>query len=942
LGIAADSATPRHPGERKIWDRRRERPATLEETRVVAAKLNDGWLAIWRTLKVTFGAKSLSVDSLKGGVQGVLRLRESFLKGSCRGLDWQMKAIKALANDLRRLSVGLQPVPDSPMKVWRYLFGRYAVRSPDIAGQLSGFARMLPSPLPWSADGPAFAALDRLSTPGESSPEVRAEFRAFVQGIYRALGLYSNPPTMAVRLPTGASLECTGQQGGAAQEIVHLLSSFRYTSPTFAAQCISGLAASVNYTLVRRGGRLPAKLLCIGEQGWKWRMPTMSNASAVGLSATVRSVAQQLLTRDPTYTGVDDGTDENLSQFFAHLEVSKGHHIRSADLEAATDWLHQDLAAIAVEELLVPYPMSDSVKRAIMATVGPMAISYGDRTVNTNGRGLLMGMSLAWFHLCLVNSFAATRAIVGSAVRAGTGDPVFRDRHRRLLKEAELADKAFVEYKSNAFKVPQSIAELLTAGHGRWTEQAIRVFPHLTDWLGPRPGAGLLEDMLRHWRELGEMLLTDVEAADNRLRDFERTLDCYPSPSSAVWASAARVARSRVRIVGDDLFAVFSGSESAVYTETVQQCGGRIQTKKDFCVRVGGVRPAGGVFLERLYTTQPQESFKVVSSPGTAQSRVYRVLPTNTVRMSALMGDAPAALSAGELVRFALEGVTGQRRVDAIAVAMDIHRHHLKTLNKAALPLFGPTWLPGGGFPHPRGDDYAVRRLPRLYRAAIVYGAAKLPTMCGSEWVGYQDFRDFWSDTRAATTALVGGTTFRAMRRVKRRIDSSDPKWFGFDVGYLNDAGDRKFPRTYESRIITVSRTAEDGSTVLETDASKYQRVDRLVARLVADTSRLEWLERGKVDVSITRSRPTTKVACEARRALARHAARYRVSRNVMMGKTTIDKPALARIVGLAFKAFVVNPDHFPLNSLQVRGTPAQPSRRREGDLAENHRGSAR
>jgi len=344
--------------------RRNERDATLEECKAVMSRLNDAWRAVVRTLKVAFGASSLRFTAVEEDIQGVFRLRESFLRGSCRGVDWQMKAIKGLANDLRRMSVGLDVLPDSPMKVSRYLSGRFAAATPDLAGQLSGWARMLPAPLPWTEGGPAHIALDRLSTRGETDPELRAEFRSYVRGLYDALGLYSDPPSMAVRIPTGASLECTSGRGGAAQEIVHLLESLRPTAPNFSSRCIAGLAASVNHTLSSNGGRLPAKLVCIGEQGWKWRLPTMSSAAAVGLSATVRSVAQELLTRDPTFTGVDGETDRNLSIFFENLRVSRGDLLRSADLEAATDWLHQDLAAIAVEELLEPYPLSASVRRA--------------------------------------------------------------------------------------------------------------------------------------------------------------------------------------------------------------------------------------------------------------------------------------------------------------------------------------------------------------------------------------------------------------------------------------------------------------------------------------------------------------------------------------------------------------------------------------------------
>jgi len=406
--------------------------------------------------------------------------------------------------------------------------------------------------------------------------------------------------------------------------------------------------------------------------------------------------------------------------------------------------------------------------------------------------------------------------------------------------------------------------------------------------------------------------------------NFRRQLDCVPLPKKNVWASASAVARKRVRIVGDDLFAAFTETESDHFDDLLARCGGKIQKKKDFAAVVGGVRRAGGVFLEQLYTTEPAawSESSGYYRPGRGVAESFRVVSMGVVRMSALMGDAPAAMSAGELVRFAVSGVKGRRLENALAVARDVHRHHLKTLNTAKLPLYGPTWLPGGGFPHHRGHEYEVRRLPRLYQAAIVYGASLLPALTSPEWVKYRAFRDFWTDTRMATLSLVGGTTFRALRRAKRRIDSSSPQWFGFDVSSMS-IGD-------ERRIVTLADVPGEGGPI-DAPVTQFIPVHTLAARLTADESRLDWFRTGRVEVSKTRSRPATRVACEARKGLARHAGRYRVSANIMRGTDSIRKLSLANAVGAAFKMFVVNPDHFSLNSLRVRGTTTQPSRRHHG-----------
>jgi hypothetical protein len=143
----------------------------------------------------------------------------------------------------------------------------------------------------------------------------------------------------------------------------------------------------------------------IAEAGCKARIVTSHQICETALGQYLRMMAQGSLKRFPPVASVLRG-DKVAAIKEAMVGRRAGRLVCSADLTAATDFLHQDAAILMVQTVFKTWGLSDDLLSRIPTLLGPHEVHDPDG-VWINRRGILMGGPLSWFTLCLMNTFCA-------------------------------------------------------------------------------------------------------------------------------------------------------------------------------------------------------------------------------------------------------------------------------------------------------------------------------------------------------------------------------------------------------------------------------------------------------------------------------------------------------------------------------------------------------
>jgi hypothetical protein len=171
-------------------------------------------------------------------------------------------------------------------------------------------------------------------------------------------------------------------------------------------------------------------VVAVPERGWKSRIVTKHHVSLLTAGHAVRELLWPALERDVRTKDVLRGKGLNtVDQAFRSPKPVRGYQILSSDLTAASDLLPAWLVNALVEGVIDgSKEMPFWVKKTMRLSTGSFELSYPDGSSTATGgpvisqRGLLMGLPLTWFFLCLAHFFWIDEATLG--------DPVLSNRCR--------------------------------------------------------------------------------------------------------------------------------------------------------------------------------------------------------------------------------------------------------------------------------------------------------------------------------------------------------------------------------------------------------------------------------------------------------------------------------------------------------------------------------
>lgn len=270
----------------------------------------------------------------------------------------------------------------------------------------------------------AFTRLD-----GKPSQATLESMRSWAQR-WGEQHLPSSAP-MTFALTAGGCLEKSRRLGGLAAFLVELYQQvppgtdlgigeqpkgiYDVDWESFKTQAVMREALLDNFNALERP--LRAQVEIVSERGFKARVVTKSPGSAVALGHLLRKTALSSLRKDKRVSEVLRGDHLEAVSSALGDGVPGPVEVLSADLSAATDNLHHDVAKALWLGYCSGIGLFSELRQVGLDLLGPMHVTYPDKQViESSSCGILMGLPLTWFILCLANMWSADSAV--STVRS--------------------------------------------------------------------------------------------------------------------------------------------------------------------------------------------------------------------------------------------------------------------------------------------------------------------------------------------------------------------------------------------------------------------------------------------------------------------------------------------------------------------------------------------
>jgi len=248
------------------------------------------------------------------------------------------------------------------------------------------------------------------------------------------------------------------------------------------------------------------KPLALVESGAKTRIATLHDASSVHASRILTRCMGPLLKVLHCTRDILTGREVTLSQ------NTENAQLYSADLSAATDYIHHDLARFVWAEWCQSLGIDSELQRMGHRLLGPH-MDIGQDPPQETSRGVHMGEGISWSILCLINGWAAWQAGASKDSYAICGDDLigFWSRETADRYEANLEHVGLVINKSKSFFSPKGVfcerlVEVCQDGKARSVQRLT-----MAEAGGQKHGWGLgenwqsvlqhLEAKVLHWRQ---------------------------------------------------------------------------------------------------------------------------------------------------------------------------------------------------------------------------------------------------------------------------------------------------------------------------------------------------------------------------------------------------------------------------------------------------------